>query len=150
MNVEMSFLLHKTKKASWTQESTDLNQTLWLRKYLSLCNLCDFLWRCFVSFCDRIVGPCLQCTLMGTRWLQSLWSIVLGIIVRPLLTSAGRCCGGFSIHLAKEWDSHIRSTSRLVVCKSATVFTWTEPKWALLFDSLVYSLLFKNKMFLPG
>ncbi|AWP02691.1 putative caveolin-2-like [Scophthalmus maximus] len=49
-----------------------------------------------------IVGPCLQCTLMGTRWLQSLWSIVLGIIVRPLLTSAGRCCGGFSIHLAKE------------------------------------------------
>ncbi|XP_030586161.1 caveolin-2 [Archocentrus centrarchus] len=48
------------------------------------------------------VGPCIQCILIGTRWLQSLWSIVLGVIVRPFLTSAGKCCGGFSIHLAKE------------------------------------------------
>ncbi|XP_039971847.1 caveolin-2 [Xiphias gladius] len=49
-----------------------------------------------------ILGPCIQCILMGMRWLQSLWSIVLGVIVHPFLTSAGRCCGGFSIHLAKE------------------------------------------------
>ncbi|XP_068567810.1 caveolin-2 [Cebidichthys violaceus] len=49
-----------------------------------------------------IVGPCSHCILIGARWLQSLWSIVLGIIVRPFFTSAGRCCGGFSIHLAKE------------------------------------------------
>ncbi|XP_071751424.1 caveolin-2 [Centroberyx gerrardi] len=49
-----------------------------------------------------MVGPCIQCVLVGTRWLQSLWSIVLDIIVRPFLTSAGRCCGGFSIHLARE------------------------------------------------
>ncbi|KAF7664660.1 hypothetical protein LDENG_00170120 [Lucifuga dentata] len=49
-----------------------------------------------------MIRPCIQCILIGTRWLQSLWSIVLDIIVRPLFTSAGRCCGGFSIHLAKE------------------------------------------------
>lgn len=49
-----------------------------------------------------MVSPCIQCTLIGTRWLQSLWSIVLSVIVRPLLASAGKCCGGFSIHLAKE------------------------------------------------
>ncbi|XP_032370021.1 caveolin-2 [Etheostoma spectabile] len=49
-----------------------------------------------------MVGPCSHCILIGARWLQSLWSIVLGVIVRPFLTSAGRCCGGFSIHLAKE------------------------------------------------
>ncbi|KAM6928391.1 caveolin-2 [Xenentodon cancila] len=48
------------------------------------------------------VGPCIHCILIGTRWLQSLWSIVLGVIVGPLLRSAGKCCGGFSIHLAKE------------------------------------------------
>ncbi|KAG7494940.1 caveolin-2-like [Solea senegalensis] len=49
-----------------------------------------------------IVSPCIQCLYMGTRWLQALWSIVLGVVVRPLFTSAGKCCGGFSIHLAKE------------------------------------------------
>lgn len=49
-----------------------------------------------------MVGPCTKCISIGTHWLQSLWSVVLGIIVRPLLLSAGRCCGGFSIHLAKE------------------------------------------------
>ncbi|XP_068450661.1 caveolin-2 [Clinocottus analis] len=49
-----------------------------------------------------IVGPCSQFVLIGARWLQSLWNIVLDIIVRPFLTSAGRCYGGFSVHLAKE------------------------------------------------
>ncbi|KAM4588492.1 caveolin-2 [Odontesthes bonariensis] len=49
-----------------------------------------------------MVGPCIQCVLIGTRWLRSLWSIVLGIIVGPFFRSAGKCCGGFSIHLAKE------------------------------------------------
>ncbi|XP_029008097.1 caveolin-2 isoform X2 [Betta splendens] len=49
-----------------------------------------------------MVGPCARCALIGTRWLQSLWSVVLGLLVRPFLQSAGRCCGGFSIHLAKE------------------------------------------------
>ncbi|TNN84400.1 Caveolin-2 [Liparis tanakae] len=49
-----------------------------------------------------IVGPCSHCVLIGAHWLQSLWSIVLGIVVRPFFSSAGRCCGGFSVHLAKE------------------------------------------------
>ncbi|XP_010792917.1 caveolin-2 [Notothenia coriiceps] len=49
-----------------------------------------------------MVGPCSHCLRIGARWLQSLWSIVLSVVVRPFLTSAGRCCGGFSIHLAKE------------------------------------------------
>lgn len=49
-----------------------------------------------------MVGPCIHCVHIGTRWLQSLWSIVLGVIVHPFLISAGKCCGGFSIHLAKE------------------------------------------------
>uniref|UniRef100_A0A8C6URH5 Caveolin n=1 Tax=Neogobius melanostomus TaxID=47308 RepID=A0A8C6URH5_9GOBI len=43
-----------------------------------------------VLLCVRMVSPCIQCVLIGSRWLQSLWSI------------AGRCCGGFSVHLAKE------------------------------------------------
>lgn len=55
-----------------------------------------------VCFSDRMIRPCTRCVLIGTHWLQSLWSIVLDVIVRPFLTSAGRCCGGFSIHLAKE------------------------------------------------
>lgn len=58
----------------------------------------------FPTFCHRFVGPCTHCILMATRWLQSLWTIVLGVIVQPFFISAGRCCGGFSIHLAKEWD----------------------------------------------
>uniref|UniRef100_A0A3B4B369 Caveolin n=1 Tax=Periophthalmus magnuspinnatus TaxID=409849 RepID=A0A3B4B369_9GOBI len=49
-----------------------------------------------------MVGPCIQCVQIGTRWLQSLWSIMMEVIVQPLFTSAGRCCGGFSVHLAKE------------------------------------------------
>ncbi|KAK5934085.1 hypothetical protein CgunFtcFv8_014509 [Champsocephalus gunnari] len=49
-----------------------------------------------------MVSPCSHCLRIGARWLQSLWSIVLSVVVRPFLTSAGRCCGGFSIHLAKE------------------------------------------------
>lgn len=49
-----------------------------------------------------MVSPCIQCVLIGTRWLQSLWTIVLDIIVRPFFKSAGRCCGGFSVHLAEE------------------------------------------------
>lgn len=49
-----------------------------------------------------MVSPCIRCVCIGTCWLQSLWSIVLDVIVHPFLTSAGRCCRGFSIHLAKE------------------------------------------------
>uniref|UniRef100_A0A3Q4BJP0 Caveolin n=1 Tax=Mola mola TaxID=94237 RepID=A0A3Q4BJP0_MOLML len=49
-----------------------------------------------------MVSPCMQCVYIGTRWLQSLWNVVLGVFVRPFLLSAGRCCGGFSIHMAKE------------------------------------------------
>ncbi|KAM4613827.1 caveolin-2 [Polymixia lowei] len=49
-----------------------------------------------------MVRPCTQCVLVGTRWLQSLWNIVMDVFVRPFLTSAGRCCGGFSVHLARE------------------------------------------------
>ncbi|XP_061584510.1 caveolin-2 [Cololabis saira] len=48
------------------------------------------------------VGPCSHCLLIGFCWLQNLWSIVLGVIVGPFIRSAGKCCGGFSIHLAKE------------------------------------------------
>lgn len=49
-----------------------------------------------------MISPCIQCVLIGTRWLQSLWTIVLDVIVRPFFKSAGRCCGGFSVHLSKE------------------------------------------------
>lgn len=66
-----------------------------------------YVCNCCVSFHDRMVGPCSQCIQIGIRWLQRMWNIVLDIIVQPTLTSAGRCCGGFSIHLAKEWHLHI-------------------------------------------
>ncbi|XP_068172047.1 caveolin-2 [Antennarius striatus] len=49
-----------------------------------------------------MVGPFIQCISTGTRWLQSLWKVVLGVILRPFFLSAGRCCAGFSIHLVKE------------------------------------------------
>ncbi|KAA8593376.1 hypothetical protein FQN60_009492 [Etheostoma spectabile] len=62
----------------------------------------DRVWTWSNALFEVMVGPCSHCILIGARWLQSLWSIVLGVIVRPFLTSAGRCCGGFSIHLAKE------------------------------------------------
>lgn len=55
--------------------------------------------RCFHIW---MVGPCVHCVHIGTHWLQSLWCIVMEVIVQPFLTSAGRCCGGFSVHLAKE------------------------------------------------
>ncbi|XP_077429313.1 caveolin-2 [Vanacampus margaritifer] len=49
-----------------------------------------------------MISPCIKSILMGTRWLQMFWNVALDVIVRPLLTSAGRCCGGFNIHLAEE------------------------------------------------
>ncbi|XP_035988635.1 caveolin-2-like [Fundulus heteroclitus] len=48
------------------------------------------------------VRPCIHCVLIGTRWLQSFWSIVLHVTVVPLMTSAGKGCGGLGIHLSKE------------------------------------------------
>ncbi|CAK6974241.1 caveolin-2 [Scomber scombrus] len=56
----------------------------------------------FSCFHIWMVSPCVRCMFIGTRWLQSLWNIVIDIIGRPLFMSAGKCCGGFSIHLAKE------------------------------------------------
>ncbi|XP_037535274.1 caveolin-2 [Nematolebias whitei] len=49
-----------------------------------------------------LVSPCIQCVFIGTRWLQSVWSIVLGVFMTPLLLSAGKCYRGFSVHVAKE------------------------------------------------
>lgn len=49
-----------------------------------------------------LLSPCVQCLLVATRWLQSLWSVVMDIIVQPFFISASRCCGGFSVHLARE------------------------------------------------
>ncbi|KAM8756609.1 caveolin-2 [Acanthopagrus schlegelii] len=60
------------------------------------------LFAIFSCFHIWMVGPCVQCLSIGTRWLQNLWNIVLDVIVRPVFLSAGKCCGGFSIHLAKE------------------------------------------------
>ncbi|KAM6980716.1 caveolin-2 [Aplochiton taeniatus] len=49
-----------------------------------------------------MVSPCFKCVHIGAGWLQALWTIALDIGVRPFLTSAGRCCGRFSVHLARE------------------------------------------------
>nr|XP_020453600.1 caveolin-2-like [Monopterus albus] len=49
-----------------------------------------------------MVSPGIKYILIGTCWLQNLWDILLDVIVRPFFTSTGRCCGSFSIHLAKE------------------------------------------------
>lgn len=62
-------------------------------------NVCYFA----VSVSDiRMVGPCIQCVFISTRWLQRLWSVLLEVIVHPLFLSVSRCCRGFSIHLAEE------------------------------------------------
>ncbi|XP_028262140.1 caveolin-2 [Parambassis ranga] len=60
------------------------------------------LFATFSCFHIWMVSPCIQCVFIGTRWLQDLWSIVLAAVVGPSLRSVGKCCGGFSIHLAKE------------------------------------------------
>ncbi|XP_014852479.1 PREDICTED: caveolin-2-like [Poecilia mexicana] len=49
-----------------------------------------------------MVRPCIRCVLIGNRWIQSFWDVMLHIVVVPFLTSAGKCCGGLGIHLAKE------------------------------------------------
>ncbi|XP_077459944.1 caveolin-2 [Stigmatopora argus] len=49
-----------------------------------------------------MISPFIKYILIGTIWLQNLWNVVLDVIVRPLLTSAGQCCGRFNIHVAEE------------------------------------------------
>lgn len=80
-------------------------------KRLCFCNLTK-MWTSFISclsFNFRMVGPCIQCVFISTRWLQRLWSVLLDVIVRPLFRSISRCCGGFSIHLSEEWPSRMIS-----------------------------------------
>ncbi|RVE73126.1 hypothetical protein OJAV_G00047290 [Oryzias javanicus] len=64
--------------------------------------LSGVLFAIFSCFHIWMVGPCVHCVLIGSRWLQSLWNVVLGVFVLPFSRTARRCCGGFSIHLAKE------------------------------------------------
>uniref|UniRef100_A0A3P9N6U0 Caveolin n=1 Tax=Poecilia reticulata TaxID=8081 RepID=A0A3P9N6U0_POERE len=54
------------------------------------------------SFKKLMVRPCVRCVLIGNRWILSFWDIMLQVVVVPFLTSAGKCCGGLGIHLAKE------------------------------------------------
>uniref|UniRef100_A0A3B5LY56 Caveolin n=1 Tax=Xiphophorus couchianus TaxID=32473 RepID=A0A3B5LY56_9TELE len=61
-----------------------------------LCNVCVFL------FSYRMIRPCIHCVLIGNRWIQGFWDIMLQVVVVPFLTSAGKCCGSLGIHLAKE------------------------------------------------
>ncbi|XP_067091226.1 caveolin-2 [Osmerus mordax] len=49
-----------------------------------------------------MVSPFIQSVLISTSCLQAWWSIVLDVAVRPFLSSAGKCCGGISVHLARE------------------------------------------------
>ncbi len=89
------------KLAAWLNTTETEKMSLFLYVGNFFCIFC-------VSFCDRMIGPCIQCISIGTCWLQNIWSIVLDIIVRPFLLSAGKCCGGFSIHLAKEWHPEMQ------------------------------------------
>ncbi|CAB1354014.1 unnamed protein product [Coregonus sp. 'balchen'] len=47
-------------------------------------------------------SPCVHYILIITYWLQSLWSIILDIGVRPFLTSASRCYSGIRLRLTQE------------------------------------------------
>lgn len=49
-----------------------------------------------------LVSPCIKSIFMGSGCLQELWSLVLDVAVRPVLTSAGKCGGGISVHLERE------------------------------------------------
>ncbi|XP_061689495.1 caveolin-2 [Syngnathoides biaculeatus] len=64
--------------------------------------LCGILFAVLSCIHIWMVGPCIKCVLVGTRWLQKLWSVALVVLVRPALASAARCCGGFSVHLLDE------------------------------------------------
>ncbi|CAG5980333.1 unnamed protein product [Menidia menidia] len=64
--------------------------------------LSGFVFAILSCFHIWMIGPCIRCVRVGTHWLQSLWSILLDVIVGPFLRSAERCFGSFSIHLAKE------------------------------------------------
>ncbi|KAM9409556.1 caveolin-2 [Pholidichthys leucotaenia] len=81
---------------------------VWIYRIVTVClavpvsAISGLLFAILSCFHIWFVGPAIVCVRIGTRWLQSLWDIVLEVIVRPFLTSAGKCCGGFSVHLAKE------------------------------------------------
>ncbi|KAJ3602054.1 hypothetical protein NHX12_029814 [Muraenolepis orangiensis] len=81
---------------------------VWIYRVLSLllavpmAVLSGLLFAVLSCFHIWMVQPCMRCTLIGTYWLQSLWAVVLEVVVGPLFTSAGRSCGGFSVHLAEE------------------------------------------------
>ncbi|KAJ4927528.1 hypothetical protein JOQ06_015255 [Pogonophryne albipinna] len=51
-----------------------------------------------------LIMPCVQLLLINMHWVQTVWGSVLNILISPLFTSMGKCCGQITIHLATDED----------------------------------------------
>ncbi|XP_022047921.1 caveolin-2-like [Acanthochromis polyacanthus] len=49
-----------------------------------------------------LIVPCVQLLLINMHWVQSVWANALNILISPLFTSMGKCCGQINILLAKD------------------------------------------------
>lgn len=99
-------------------------------------------------FYIRMVGPCIQCILIGMGWLQRLWSIVVDVVVHPLFLSTGRCCRGFSIHLADKWGSCIQTGAAQCVYECAAVHHGLRPRRHSFLINIQISVKLKPLFFL--
>ncbi|XP_063072712.1 caveolin-2-like [Engraulis encrasicolus] len=49
-----------------------------------------------------LIMPCVQLCLINMHWIKVLWASVLDIVIGPLCSSLGKCCGTINIHIAKD------------------------------------------------
>uniref|UniRef100_A0A3P8TDX6 Caveolin n=1 Tax=Amphiprion percula TaxID=161767 RepID=A0A3P8TDX6_AMPPE len=49
-----------------------------------------------------LIMPCVQLLLINMHWVQTVWANTLNILISPLFTSMGKCCGQINILLAKD------------------------------------------------
>nr|XP_046241222.1 caveolin-2-like [Scatophagus argus] len=49
-----------------------------------------------------LIMPCVQLLLINMHWVQTAWGNILNIVISPLFTSTGKCCGQIIIHLPQE------------------------------------------------
>ncbi|KAL2091561.1 hypothetical protein ACEWY4_013824 [Coilia grayii] len=49
-----------------------------------------------------LIMPCVQLSLINMHWIKVVWGSVLDILIAPLCSSLGKCCGAINIHIAKD------------------------------------------------
>uniref|UniRef100_A0A3Q1IUL7 Caveolin n=2 Tax=Anabas testudineus TaxID=64144 RepID=A0A3Q1IUL7_ANATE len=51
-----------------------------------------------------LIMPCVQLLHINMRWVQTVWSSMLNILITPFFTSTGRCCSSVIIYVEKDKD----------------------------------------------